>query len=108
ADPKTFAGNDECLASVDPLAEVGHQIAEGTQLPALVEPFQAFRNAVVRRRDLVGIDSVELLSRNLGVPEDQGTASHEVPIAGWRWRLRGGPRRRRSAALHTRRLDGVD
>ena len=51
---------DESLAAVDPLAEVGHQIAERSRLPALVERLEALRDAVGRRGDLVGVDGVEL------------------------------------------------
>jgi hypothetical protein len=39
---------------------------------------EALRDAVIRRRDLVGVDGVELLPRNLGVPEDERPASDEV------------------------------
>jgi len=39
---------------------------------------EALRNAVIRRSDLVGVDGVELLARNLWVPEDERAASNEV------------------------------
>jgi len=39
---------------------------------------KALGHAVVRRRDLVGIDGVELLPRNLRVPEDERAASNQV------------------------------
>ena len=44
-------------------AEVGHQVAERSGLPALVERLEALGDAVGRRRDLVGVDRVELLRR---------------------------------------------
>jgi hypothetical protein len=39
---------------------------------------EALRNAVIRRGDLVGVDGVELLARNLRVPEDERAASDQV------------------------------
>jgi len=65
---------------VDALPEAGHEITEGAQLPALVEPLQTFRNAVVGRRDLIRVDGVELLSGDLRIPEDQGTAPDEMAV----------------------------
>src|SRR5881275_2445472 len=56
-----IAGDQERLAAVDALAEVGHQVAEGAGLPPLVERLEALGDAVGGRRDLIGIDRVELL-----------------------------------------------
>jgi len=39
---------------------------------------EALRDAVIRRSDLVGVDGVELLARNLWVPEDERAASNQV------------------------------
>jgi hypothetical protein len=39
---------------------------------------EALRNAVIRRSDLVGVDGVELLARNLRVPEDERAAANQV------------------------------
>jgi len=63
---------------MDALAEVGHQIPERTHLPALVEAIEALRDAVVGRRDLVGIDRIQLLAWNLRIPEDEGCAPQLV------------------------------
>jgi hypothetical protein len=60
------------------LPEVGHQVAEGTHLPALVEAIETLRDAVIRGGDLVRVDGVELLPRNLRVPEDERAASNQV------------------------------
>ena len=59
ANCEPVAGHHEGLPAVHPFAEVGHQIAERSGLPAVVERFQAFGNAIGRRRNLVGIDGVE-------------------------------------------------
>src|SRR5262245_52970659 len=65
-----------------PGAKVGHQIAEGPCLPALIEGVERLGDTVCSRRDLIGVDRVELLplSGHLEVPEDQGAAADE------RWR----------------------
>jgi hypothetical protein len=62
-------------------AEVGHQIAERSRLPALVERVEAFRHAVGGRRDLIGVDRVELLllSEDLQIPEDERLAANDRP-----------------------------
>jgi hypothetical protein len=60
------------------LAKVGHQITERTDLPALVEAIEALRDAVIRWCDLVGVDGVQLLPRNLRVPEDERATSNQV------------------------------
>jgi hypothetical protein len=39
---------------------------------------ETLRNAVIRRGDLVGVDGVELLARNLRVPEDERAASNQM------------------------------
>ena len=61
ADGEPVAGDEEGLAAVDARAEVGHQVAERSRLPALVERLEALRHAVGGRRDLIGVDGVELL-----------------------------------------------
>src|SRR5881396_997039 len=85
ADREAIAGDEKRLASVDALAKVRHEVAEGTRLPALVESVEAFRDAVVGRRDLVRVDGVELLPRDLGIPEDQRLPADDLAF--------GGPRR---------------
>src|SRR5689334_2656426 len=67
-----IAGDDEILAAPRPLHEVRHEEAEGPGLPTLVERLEALGDAVGRWRDLVRVDGVQLLTGNLGVPEDQG------------------------------------
>ena len=74
ADREAVARDEEGLARVHALAEVGHEVAKGPFLPLLVERVETLGDAVLGRRDLVGIDRVELLSRPLGVPEDQGAS----------------------------------
>src|SRR2546428_11933431 len=78
ADAKAFARDHERFPTVHSLPEIGHQVTEGARLPACVEMVEALGDAVVRRRDLVGIDGVELLPRNLRVPEDERAASNQV------------------------------
>ena len=78
-DREPIAGDDEGLAAMDPGAKVRHQVAEGASLPPLVERLESFGDAVCGRRDLVGIDSVQLLAV-LGpgegrIPENQGLAT---------------------------------
>src|SRR2546425_3580041 len=51
---------------------------ERPSLPAPVQGVEALRHAVVGRRDLVGVDRVELLSEDLGVPEDQRLATDQT------------------------------
>jgi hypothetical protein len=63
---------------MDALSKVGHQVTEGAGLPALIEVVEALRDAVVRGRDLVGVDRIELLSGNLWVPEDERATSDQV------------------------------
>ncbi len=83
ADREAVAGDEERLAAVHALAEVGHQVAEGPCLPPLVEGLEALGDAVGRRSDLVGVDRVALLAGHGGVPEDQGLAAdHAVRFAG--------------------------
>jgi hypothetical protein len=79
ADGKPVAGNHECLAAVHARPEIGHQVPEGTRLPPLVEGLEAFRDAIARRRDLVGVDGVELLlfAEDLEVPEDERAATDD-------------------------------
>ena len=92
ADREAIAGDHERLAAMHAGAEVGHQVAERPRLPALVERLEALRHAVGGRRDLVGIDGVELLAGSLGIPDDQGLAADD-PVgiaAGQVGRTRGG------------------
>ena len=79
ADGKPVAGNHERLAAMDTRAKVRHQVAERARLPLLVERVEAFRDAVGRRRDLVGVDGVELLlfAEDLEVPEDERAATDD-------------------------------
>src|SRR5581483_8424511 len=79
ADGEAVAGDQECLAAMDALAEVGHQIAERSGLPALVERVEALGYAVGGRRNLIGVDGVELFpaAENLQVPEDERLAADD-------------------------------
>ena len=63
ADGEAVAGDHERLAAMDARAEVRHQVAERARLPPLVERLEALRHAVGGRRDLIGVDRVELLRR---------------------------------------------
>ena len=68
-----IAGDDERLAAVDASAKVGHQVAERPGLPALVEGVEALGHAVGRRRNLIGVDRVELsgVAGTSRIPEDE-------------------------------------
>ena len=77
SDRKAIAGDEERLPGVHPRAEVRHQVAERPGLPSLVERLEALGDAVGRRRDLIGVNRVELLRarRRLGIPEHQRAAA---------------------------------
>src|SRR4029077_16410125 len=77
-DAEALAGNDECLAAMDAFPKVGHQVTEGAHLPALIESVEALRNAVVRGGAVRRGAGVELLPRNLWVPEDERAPSDQV------------------------------
>ena len=77
ADREPIAGDHERLAAMHAGAEVRHQVAERSGLPALVERVEALRDAIGRRRDLIGIDRVELLRRVLRIPDDQRLAANQ-------------------------------
>ena len=81
ADREPIAGNDERLAGVHPRAEVRHQIAERSGLPALVERLEALGHTVSRRSDLIGVDGVELPAGLARIPENQRGPSHEPRAA---------------------------
>ena len=75
-----MANRSPAITNVSPgvhaRAEVGHQIAERSGLPALVQRVEALGHAVGRRRDLIGVDRVELLARRAGIPENQRLPAH--------------------------------
>ena len=79
ADGEPVAGDHERLAAVHARAEIGHQVAERARLPPLVEGLEALRDAVGGRRDLIGVDGVELLlfAEDLQVPEDERAAADD-------------------------------
>src|SRR5262245_50674493 len=79
ADRKPVAGNHERLAAVHARPEIRYQVPEGARLPPLVESLEAFRDAIGRRRDLVGVDGVELLlfAEDLEVPDDERAATDD-------------------------------
>ena len=81
ADREPVAGDDERLAAMHARAEVRHEIAERARLPALVERVEALRHAIGGRRDLIGVDRVELLraGRRLRIPENQRATAHQRP-----------------------------
>ena len=81
ADGKPIAGNDERLAGVHALAEVGHQIAERAGLPAFVERVEALRHAIGGGRDLIGVDRVELLSGVRGSQKISARPRTSRPLA---------------------------
>ena len=83
-DREPIPGDDERLAAVHAAAKVRHQVAERAALPALVEGLETLRDAVGGRRDLIGVDGVELLGagRRLGIPEDQRAAANHRPRTG--------------------------
>ncbi len=103
ADGEPVAGDEEGLAAVNARAEIGHQVAERSRLPALVERIEALRDAVGGRRDLIGIDRVELLllPEDLQIPEDERLAADDAGVRGvlGRRRRRGGDRILRDAGL---------
>src|SRR5438132_5323067 len=72
-------------------AEIGHQIAERSGFPSLVERLETFGHAVGGRRDLIRVDGIELPaepgSRQLRIPEDQRLAADQP---GTRSRARAG------------------
>ena len=80
------------LPAMDARAKVWHQIAERARLPSLVERVEALGHAIGGRRDLIGVDRVELLllAQDLEIPEDERRAAH---ARGGR-RLFGGRHRR--------------
>ena len=74
-DGEAIARDHERLAAVHAGAEVRHQVAERSGLPALIQRLEAFGHAIGGRRDLVGVDGIELLARHLRVPEHQRLAA---------------------------------
>ena len=78
----SLAGDEKGLAPMDPLAEVGHEVAEGPRLPALVESREALGDAIGGGSDLVCVDRVALLAGRVGVPEDQGLAADHALARG--------------------------
>jgi hypothetical protein len=90
-------------------AEIGHQVAERSALPPLVEGLEALGDAVGGGRNLIGVDRVELLllPGHLEVPENERRAADD------RARLSGVVRRRRRgrfarhAGLQPSGLDAV-
>ena len=109
-DGEPIAGDDESLAAMHARAKVGHQVAERSGLPPLVQRFQAFGDAVGRRGDLIGIDGVEFPAVSgageLRIPEDQ-----RLPADQPRSRdARSGQSRREIGQCHARPatlLDGL-
>jgi len=79
SDREPIAGNHEGFAAMDACAEVGHEVPERSGLPPLIERLEALGHAIGRRRDLIGVDGVELLllSWNLEVPENERLAAHD-------------------------------
>src|SRR5207302_1038701 len=107
-DTEALAGDHERLPSMHPLTKIRHQVTKGARFPARVEMVEALRNAVIGRGDLVGVDGVELLPRDLRVPADDRATSHQVtavrrPVDG----LGGRSYRRCGARLTSRGLDRV-
>jgi hypothetical protein len=109
ADGEPVARDDERLPRMHPGAEIGHQMAEGTGLPALVQRLEALGDAVGRGGDLVGVDRVQLLPGRARIPEDErgpadeGLAARGSQIA----RARGRQRLERHAGLQDRGLGSL-
>ena len=55
--------NQEGLAAMDAGPEVRHQVPERPRFPALIERLQTLGDTIGRRRDLIGVDGVELARR---------------------------------------------
>ena len=89
-DTEALARDHERFPAVHTLPEIWHQVTEGAGLPARVEMVETLRNAVISRGDLVGVDGVELLARNLRIPEDECAASNQVAAVGRPVDRRGG------------------
>src|SRR5207253_4886478 len=105
---EALAGDHERFPAMHPLTRIRHQVTKGARFPARVEMVEALRNAVIGRGDLVGVDGVELLPRDLRVPEDERATSNQVtavrrPVDG----LGGRSYRRCGARLTSRGLDSV-
>ena len=92
ANGEPVAGDDERLAGVHAAAEIRHEIAERADLPPLVERVEALGHAVGRRRDLVGVDRVELARarRRLRIPENERAAANQRGADRWHRRRRRG------------------
>jgi len=77
SDREAIPRDDEGLAAMNACAKVGHQVAERARLPAFVQRLEALGHAVGGRRDLIGIDRVELLllARDFQIPDDQRAAA---------------------------------
>src|SRR5437667_592800 len=73
SDREPIAGDQKRFSAVYALAEIGHEVAERSGFPALVERLEAFRHAVGGRRDLIGVDGVKLLfpAGDFQIPEDE-------------------------------------
>ena len=74
-DGESIAGHQERLAAMHPRAEIRHQVAERPRLPTLVERGQALGDAIGGRRNLIGVDGVELLF----LPEDLAGPRKSAP-----------------------------
>ncbi len=108
-DGEPLARDQEILAAVHARAEVGHEVAEGARLPPLVERLEALGDAVGGRRDLVGVDRVELFAGDLRVPEDERLAAdrRRGSIRGGVGGTGAGQRVLRGARFQARGLDPV-
>jgi hypothetical protein len=76
---EAIAGNQKRLSAVHSFAKIWHEVPEGSGLPALVQRLEAFGNAIRSRRDLIGVDGVELLflAWDLQIPEDERFAANQ-------------------------------
>jgi hypothetical protein len=91
---------------VDPLPEVRHEVAERADLPALVQRIEALGDAVRGRRDLVGVDRVQLPARDLRIPEHERLPADGAGIlSGGVGRTRTWQPIRDDPGLETGRLD---
>ena len=107
SDREAIAGDDERFSAVNAGAEVRHQVAERAGLPTLVKRGEALRNTVGRRRNLIGVDGVELLAGDVRVPEDERCAANHSSCSRTISRLDGVERRQRNAGLQPGRFYGV-
>src|SRR5207237_6553342 len=73
-------------------AKIRHEVPERSRFPALIQRLQALGHAVSGRRDLIGVDRIELLllAEDLQIPEDERLSIDRGPRARYIDAARGG------------------